>query len=548
MTVGNFTELIGTNEGGIFGFDSISGSDLQIVYALDESDVLNSTVTFAGGGLPEGGATTILVGGSGGDSYQIRNGSTAIVIEQSNLTSNILWTTIGNSSTNPAGISLESGSSFVAEIENRHLYLGNTESDQYVILIDWQVPENQIETFNLSEGDLSYEEFAASFRQSSNYRGNLTWSELAATGEIDFERLGLSPETIDSDIATINARATELELGSNDTGLEPDNSEVDQEGMLLVGTFDDELLVGGEGNDFLTALGRDTLEGGLGDDFYSLDFSSGGSQIVDAGGEVDDLVIFTSNTDFEALATGFESEEVRTNPATFPDSAIELSLPSAGIIGLQQSDTDLIIDLNSDGVIQTEEDVTILDFFDANGELGTGAIESITNIVDTQSIVDFFATNSEVNNITGSTVYRFFNNQTGVHFYTANEIERDAVEGLANFSFEGASYTGADPLTGVPEPLPVYRFLNQDTGVHLYTISEIERDAVEELDNFSFEGEAFFAYETQVDGSIPIYRFYNSTSGAHFYTPSTEERDNVEANLPDFQSEGIAYYAFPQTE
>ena len=148
----------------------------------------------------------------------------------------------------------------------------------------------------------------------------------------------------------------------------------------------------------------------------------------------------------------------------------------------------------------------------------------------------------------GNTVYRFFNNDAGVHFYTANEAERDAVQELDNFSFEGASYVAADPLTGEAEAVPVYRFLNQNTGVHLYTISETERDAVQELDNFSFEGEAFFAYESQVEGSIPIYRFFNSTSGAYFYTPSAAERDNIEDNLSEFQSEGIAYYALPVSE
>ncbi len=144
-----------------------------------------------------------------------------------------------------------------------------------------------------------------------------------------------------------------------------------------------------------------------------------------------------------------------------------------------------------------------------------------------------------------NTVYRFFNQDTGVHFYTANETEGDAVLERDNFSFEGGSYRAIDPLTGMPEPQAVYRFLNQDTGVHLYTISETERDATEELSNFSFEGEAFFAYETEVEGSIPIYRFFHINTGAHFYTPSEAERDNIADNLPEFQSEGIAYYAFP---
>ena len=133
--------------------------------------------------------------------------------------------------------------------------------------------------------------------------------------------------------------------------------------------------------------------------------------------------------------------------------------------------------------------------------------------------------------IAGDVVYRFFNKNTGVHFYTASEAERDVVQESDNFSFEGGSYVGVDSLTGEAEPVPVYRFLNQNTGVHLYTISERERDVVQELDNFSFEGEAFSAYESEVEGSIPIYRFFNNTSGAHFYTPSAGERDNVEDNL-----------------
>lgn len=167
------------------------------------------------------------------------------------------------------------------------------------------------------------------------------------------------------------------------------------------------------------------------------------------------------------------------------------------------------------------------------------------NFEPEEPISVFLATPNNIDSSSRTTVYRLLNNDTGVHFYTANETEKDAVEQLANFSFEGASYQGVDPLTGAGESTSVYRFLNGDTGVHFYTTDETERNAVEELDNFSFEGEAFLAYETEVEGSIPIYRFYNSTTGAHFYTPSAIEKDNVENNLPEYQSEGIAYYALP---
>ena len=213
--------------------------------------------------------------------------------------------------------------------------------------------------------------------------------------------------------------------------------------------------------------------------------------------------------------------------------------------------TDLVADRDNDIL-----DFDILDngiIWVANDDGGASS-ENATNSDSVDNAEVFLATfTTEENNPSpddteSNAVYRFFNSDTGVHFYTGNEVERDAVLELPNYSFEGASYESIDPLTGNPEPLPVYRFLNQDTGVHLYTISEVERDATQELANFSFEGEAFFAYESAIDGSIPIYRFFNTTTGAHFYTPSIAERDNVEANLPDFQSEGIAYYAFPVSE
>ncbi len=145
-----------------------------------------------------------------------------------------------------------------------------------------------------------------------------------------------------------------------------------------------------------------------------------------------------------------------------------------------------------------------------------------------------------------TTIYRFFNNDTGVHFYTASDTEKNYVrQNLSGFLYEGASYQSVDPLIGAGEPLPVYRFLNLETGVHLYTISENERERVANSDNFVYEGEAFFAYETQVAGSIPIYRLYNSATGAHFYTPSVTERNSVDNDLSEFISEGIAYYVLP---
>ena len=151
------------------------------------------------------------------------------------------------------------------------------------------------------------------------------------------------------------------------------------------------------------------------------------------------------------------------------------------------------------------------------------------------------------------TVFRFFRPDIGVHFYTSDETERDSVlENLSAFEFEGPSFIAAPPPEEGQEPLtgvePVYRFLNNNTGVHVYTIDEIERDAILELPNFTDEGIAYYGYETEQEGTTPLYRFYNPEVDAHFYTPQVAERDFVSESLTNYQPEGengIAYYVLP---
>lgn len=166
--------------------------------------------------------------------------------------------------------------------------------------------------------------------------------------------------------------------------------------------------------------------------------------------------------------------------------------------------------------------------------------ESLEFLVSVNAEADF-AFISETQN-----VYRFFNRETGVHFYTASEIEKNSViENLPNYTLEGAAYKTIDPLTGMDNADVVHRFLNQSTGVHLYTVDEVERSYIaDNLSNYEYEGSAFLGYTSQVENTIPIHRFYNSTIDAHFYTASEIEKNVVENDLSNYDYEGIAYYAY----
>ncbi|WP_036484385.1 hypothetical protein [Myxosarcina sp. GI1] len=152
-------------------------------------------------------------------------------------------------------------------------------------------------------------------------------------------------------------------------------------------------------------------------------------------------------------------------------------------------------------------------------------------------------------------VYRFLNRDTGAHFYTASEVERENIlDNLPNYKNEGIAFEGVplnekDALTGVT---PVYRLLNRDTGVHLYTIFDRERNSVlNNLPNYNDEDIAYYAYETSQPGTIPLYRYLNTDTGAHFYTASANEKASVDTNLPNLVPEGnedgIGYWVLPST-
>jgi lysyl endopeptidase len=92
----------------------------------------------------------------------------------------------------------------------------------------------------------------------------------------------------------------------------------------------------------------------------------------------------------------------------------------------------------------------------------------------------------------------------------------------------------------------VYRFYNTSLGTHFFTMDGIERNSIiAKLPQYNYEGVSFYAYSTQAgaSGLSPVFRFFNTRTGAHFYTINVGERDNVIATLPQYSYEGIKWYA-----
>lgn len=165
-------------------------------------------------------------------------------------------------------------------------------------------------------------------------------------------------------------------------------------------------------------------------------------------------------------------------------------------------------------------------------------------------------------------VWRFSKPGQPVHFYTASEEEKDSV--IANslkqtnegrnpdWVLDGPATNfnvSKDPLINYGngsiqmELSPVYRLFNTISRTHLYTMDTNELYAIlKGLPNFNFEGIAFYALAN--DGSNPtgsstLQRFLNKETGSHFYTADPIEFEGVQGNLEtlNFSYDGPSFLA-----
>jgi|GEM_PF-3536399 len=191
-----------------------------------------------------------------------------------------------------------------------------------------------------------------------------------------------------------------------------------------------------------------------------------------------------------------------------------------------EAGTELATEITADNFIASAEAV--------NGDLYYISNEAPSNRSSTGSELWI------LENTTGVT--RLFDPDTRANIYTIRESEIDTLveDGYEN---RGVALNGADPLSGQP----VYEFTDEETGASLYTIDEAERDEYDDLSGFDAEGIAFYAFESQAEGTVPIYRFQNIATDGHFLTDSIATRESLD-DSDRFESNGIAFYAFPEID
>ena len=144
-------------------------------------------------------------------------------------------------------------------------------------------------------------------------------------------------------------------------------------------------------------------------------------------------------------------------------------------------------------------------------------------------------------------IHRFLRGDTGAHVFTALDSEKEAIlNELPSdiWVYEGEFFHVS--LQEVGTMKPVFRLYNSLAGSHFYTICENEKAYVlENMPYFQQEGVAFYAFDTAAAYTNPEYRFYHLSSGSHFFTPSEFERDTLIATMPDlYEYDGVAFYAY----
>lgn len=143
----------------------------------------------------------MLVGGSGDDTYVASRQGVTVVMD------------VGDSGDNNTLVAKRIGvtrsTSFVIDIDNRHLLFGDTDSEQIVIALDWKKSRNRIRSLDLADGRYNTADIARQYRSFPNYLGNYSWRELE-NNVLDLNRVGLSSSSVNGAIQSIVNRADRL--------------------------------------------------------------------------------------------------------------------------------------------------------------------------------------------------------------------------------------------------------------------------------------------------------------------------------------------------
>ena len=122
----------------------------------------------------------------------------------------------------------------------------------------------------------------------------------------------------------------------------------------------------------------------------------------------------------------------------------------------------------------------------------------------------------------GIPMYRMYNPNSGEHLHTKDEGERNWLIGTG-WNYEGVSFIVAN------EGQPVYRLYNRYSGEHHYTMDANEKSWLLTLDGWNNEGIGWYSKKTGDACEVEVYRLFNPYTdvavSSHHYTTDANEKD-----------------------
>lgn len=93
--------------------------------------------------------------------------------------------------------------------------------------------------------------------------------------------------------------------------------------------------------------------------------------------------------------------------------------------------------------------------------------------------------------------------------------------------------------------VPLHQYYNPQYNVldHFFTLQYSPYG----INNWAYEREAFYVFDTQVSGTTPLHRYWNPTLGDHFYTIDINEIGQYPTNGYTYEGEECYVYASQQT-
>ena len=176
-------------------------------------------------------------------------------------------------------------------------------------------------------------------------------------------------------------------------------------------------------------------------------------------------------------------DEVNTAPIAQDD--FSFANPGETIrINIGANDTDANDDLiitsaltaPTKGTVEYFDNTHFYDFVEYTPDFGASGTDSFTyQISDDRGGFDSATVTVTINptektmGLSGQTVYRFLNTETGSHLFTTDENEANIIlQTLPNFNLEGEVFKAADEING--DVSDVFRFFNTETSAFLYAI------------------------------------------------------------------------------